>query len=84
MAAVDMTPEASEQFNRLPKDIRERMRKLVVRLADWPAVSGVKALSGDLVGWYRIRTGDWRMRFKVKGDAILIDKIGHRRDFYDD
>jgi hypothetical protein len=48
MAAVDMTPEASEQFNRLPKDIRERMR------------------------------------FKVKGDAILIDKIGHRRDFYDD
>lgn len=48
-----------------------------------PKVSGAKPLSGDLAGQYRMRTGDYRLRFKVKGETILIDKIGHRKDFYE-
>jgi mRNA-degrading endonuclease RelE of RelBE toxin-antitoxin system len=49
-----------------------------------PAVSGVKALSGNLAGWYRLRTGDYRVRFRVEGDKIIVDKIGHRSEFYED
>jgi mRNA-degrading endonuclease RelE of RelBE toxin-antitoxin system len=60
------------------------MRKLFRRLAAWPSVSGVKALSGDLAGWYRVRTGDYRARFHVRGEKVIIDKIGHRKDFYDE
>jgi mRNA-degrading endonuclease RelE of RelBE toxin-antitoxin system len=46
-------------------------------------VSGAKALSGDLAGWYRIRTGHYRVRFRPVGNAVVIEKIGHRREFYD-
>jgi mRNA-degrading endonuclease RelE of RelBE toxin-antitoxin system len=69
---------------RVPKVIRERFRKIEARLAHWPAVSGAKALSGDLAGFFRIRTGDYRIRFRVTGETVLIDKIGHRDKFYDD
>ena len=84
MATVRMTIEAAEQLERLPKAVHARMNRLRERLEDWPEVSGVKHLSGDLAGWCRLRTGDYRLRFRVEGDKIIVDKIGHRREFYDD
>lgn len=84
MALVTMTPEAFRDFDKLPKTIKERIRKLRERLAEWPKVSGAKPLSGNLAGHYRLRTGDYRLRFHVQGETVIIDKIGHRKDVYDD
>ena len=84
MADVTLTPEALEQAGRLPKPIHARVLALVERLKNWPEVSGAKALSGELAGWYRLRTGDYRVRFRVQGQKVTIDKIGHRRNVYDD
>jgi len=84
MATVKMTKEAAGQYAELTKTIRERVRKLVDRLEKWPEVSGAKALSGDLAGKFRLRTGDYRVRFYVEKDTVVIDKIGHRSDFYED
>jgi mRNA-degrading endonuclease RelE of RelBE toxin-antitoxin system len=84
MAQVVVTPAASGQFDALPFTIQERIRKLFIRLEAWPNVSGAKALSGDLAGWYRLRTGDYRVRFRVQGERVFVDKIGHRKDVYDD
>ena len=67
MVNVTLEPEAVEQLAKLPRVIRERIGKLFVRLENWPDVSGVKALSGNLAGWYRLRTGDYRIRFRVQG-----------------
>ena len=43
-------------------------------------VSGAKPLSGDLAGHYRLRTGDYRLRFDVEGETVIIHKVGHRKD----
>lgn len=84
MASVLLTPKAQEEFDALPAVVKERMRRLFRRLANWPAVSGAKPLSGNLAGSYRLRTGDYRLRFYVRGQAVMVDKIGHRKDVYDD
>jgi mRNA interferase RelE/StbE len=84
MAVVQMTPEAVQQFADIPVIVQKRIRKLKERLTKWPDVSGAKPLTGNLAGYYRLRTGDYRLRFRVQGDAIIIDKIGHRKDFYED
>jgi|ERR1019366_9048178 hypothetical protein len=55
MATVKLTSEADEQMARLPKAIKERVAKILTRLEDWPNVSGVKRLSGNLAGRYRTR-----------------------------
>jgi mRNA interferase RelE/StbE len=83
MVTVKLTPEAAAQVERLGEPIHRRVRAIVNRLENWPAVSGVKRLSGKLAGWYRIRTGDYRVRFHVQGDEVIVDKIGHRRDVYE-
>ena len=84
MADVLLSPKAQEDFDDLPSVIKERMRKLFRRLADWPAVSGAKPLSGDLIGFYRLRTGNYRLRFHPRGTEVIVDRIGHRKDFYDE
>jgi mRNA-degrading endonuclease RelE of RelBE toxin-antitoxin system len=67
MATVSLTTDAAVQLDRLPKTIHRRVHRLLERLKNWPAVSGAKALSENLAEWYRLRTGDYRLRFHVKG-----------------
>jgi mRNA-degrading endonuclease RelE of RelBE toxin-antitoxin system len=57
---------------------------MVERLRNWPSVSGVRPLRGELAGHYRMRTGDYRMQFQVRADEVLVEKVGHRDGFYDD
>ena len=83
MVKVRITPEALRQAEALNEPILTRVMQLVERLKKWPDVSGVKPLSGKLAGYYRLRTGDYRVQFRVERDAIIIEKIGHRDRFYD-
>jgi mRNA-degrading endonuclease RelE of RelBE toxin-antitoxin system len=84
MAVVKLTPEAAEQAGELPRPIRQRLIGLVERLESWPEVSGTKPLSGKLAGRFRMRTGDYRIQFRVDGETVIIERIGHRDGFYGD
>jgi mRNA-degrading endonuclease RelE of RelBE toxin-antitoxin system len=66
MVSVTLTREARKRLSELPRLIAVRMEKLLVRLAQWPNVSGVKRLGGDLTGKCRLRTGDYRLQFHVQ------------------
>jgi mRNA interferase RelE/StbE len=83
MAKVTLTPEAAEGLEDLPLVIHSRVLSLLERLANWPAVSGAKPLTGPLAGRYRLRTGDYRVQFRVERQAVIVEKIGHRDRFYE-
>ena len=84
MAIVTLTPKAAEDLNELPLVIHSRALSLLERLKKWPAVSGAKSLTGPLAGRYRIRTGDYRLQFRVNNQTVIVEKIGHRDGFYDE
>lgn len=83
MATVVFEPDAAEQYGRLPEVLKNRIVKIIARLEKWPAVSGAKPLRGELVGHYRIRTGDYRVQFRIEGDEVVIERVGHRDGFYE-
>jgi mRNA-degrading endonuclease RelE of RelBE toxin-antitoxin system len=83
MARVLLTREAAKGLEALPLAIHVRVLSLFERLAKWPNISGAKPLSGPLTGRYRIRTGDYRVQFRVEGQTIVVEKIGHRDGFYE-
>jgi mRNA-degrading endonuclease RelE of RelBE toxin-antitoxin system len=66
MTEVVLTPAVLEEIAALPTPIANRMGRLVERLRHWPDVSGAKPLKGDLAGKYRLRTGDYRLQFRVE------------------
>jgi mRNA-degrading endonuclease RelE of RelBE toxin-antitoxin system len=83
MPEVQLTHEASADFLRLPTAIKSRVKDVIVRLAEWPDVSGAKPMRRELKGAFRIRTGDYRVVFTVKGDAVVVFRIDNRRDVYE-
>ena len=83
-ARVEITPEALEQAQALNEPVYSRVMKIVERLENWPAVSGAKPLRHRLAGHYRMRTGDYRVQFRVQGDMVVVERIGHRDGLYGD
>lgn len=81
---VVLTAAAADELDQINNPVHARILKLLVRLEKWPEVSGVKALRGDLVGKYRLRTGDYRLQFFIVGSRLTVEKIGHRDGFYED
>jgi mRNA-degrading endonuclease RelE of RelBE toxin-antitoxin system len=81
---VLLSPEAQGEFDALPPTIRARVLRVFERLRDWPRISGAKPLSGDWAGHFRIRTGDWRVIVRVVTPAIIVVRIKHRSEVYED
>ena len=83
MAKVTLTPAAAQALEGLPLVIHVRVLALLERLEKWPAVSGAKPLTGPLAGHFRLRTGDYRLQFRLQGRTVVVEKIGHRDKFYE-
>lgn len=66
MVTVVLVPEAQKQLDDLPRGIVPRIWALIARLYSWPAVSGAKPLTANLVNHYRMRTGDYGVQFSVE------------------
>ncbi len=82
---VEVAPEAGTQLAKLRRPIQTRVRNVIARLGQWPEVSGVKWLTGDWKGFARIRTGDYRVVFKLASDDVLeVVRIADRQDVYAD
>jgi mRNA-degrading endonuclease RelE of RelBE toxin-antitoxin system len=84
MMDVTWEAQAAEQFDGLPERIKSRVIGIVERLSHWPDVSGAKPLRGALAGHYRVRTGDYRLQFRLSGSEVIIERVGHRDRFYED
>jgi mRNA-degrading endonuclease RelE of RelBE toxin-antitoxin system len=83
MVAVRLALDAQEDFDVLPATMRARVLGVFERLQQWPNVSGAKALRGDWIGHYRIRTGDWRIIFQVVAPTVIVVCIKHRSEVYE-
>jgi mRNA-degrading endonuclease RelE of RelBE toxin-antitoxin system len=85
MPITRITPPAQREFERLPLVIQARVLAIFERLNEWPDVSGAKPLRGNLAGNFRMRTGSYRILFRInaQGDP-LVWHIGNRKDVYEE
>ena len=85
MFEVRIGAEAQLQFDALPASMQPRIQNVFQRLAHYPAVSGMKPLTREFKGAYRIRAGDWRVVFTVDRptNRITVFRIANRRDVYE-
>jgi mRNA-degrading endonuclease RelE of RelBE toxin-antitoxin system len=83
---VIITEAAQEQIEDLPRAIHARVLDIIERLSKWPDVSGAKPLRAELAGQYRVRTGGYRVQFRVDGKgataSLTVVRVGKRDRFY--
>jgi mRNA-degrading endonuclease RelE of RelBE toxin-antitoxin system len=79
--AIEWTETALEQMAALDKGIARRVKQAVERFADTGA-GNVKGLQGVDPPEYRLRVGDYRVRFHLEGETIRLLQIRNRREAY--
>lgn len=82
MASVKWSNEALQNLDALDSLIRARMLSKVSWLKENFADITPEPLRRELKGLYKLRIGDYRIAYSVRGDVIAIEMVGHRRDIY--
>jgi mRNA interferase RelE/StbE len=71
---VEFIPRARKDLLRLDRQVQRRIVDALDRLAAGERLSGdVRRLVGSTE--YRLRVGDWRVRFELDGDRLLITVV---------
>jgi len=79
---VTIKHSAEKELDSLPKELRKRIVRHLVKLEENPHPSGSKKLQGENA--YRMRVGDYRILYTIEitSKLITIYAIGHRREVY--
>ncbi len=81
MKQVEWTEASLEDMAALDKGIARRVKQAVERFAETGAGS-VKKLQGIDPPEYRLRVGDYRVRFELDGETVRILRVRNRREAY--
>lgn len=89
MREIILHRRAAGYLKRMPRDRQIQVRDMlrtVAALDDITSHAGIKALGGDLSGWYRLRVGVYRAILQLREDGgvevVFVDDIGPRGDAY--
>jgi mRNA interferase RelE/StbE len=69
-------------LRRLEAETHRRVLAVLEGLQENP-YQGSK-LTNIAIGQWRIRVGDYRIRYDIEGEEVLLYRVRHRRDIYRD
>ncbi len=75
------TRRAERDIRKLEPKTRDRIGKTLLRYTEDPLRFAEK-LTDPILGEYRFRVGDYRVVFDIKGNEIVVLRVGHRREIY--
>ena len=82
MREIEWTDASLEDMAALDKGIARRVKQAVERFAETGA-GNVKKLQGIAPPEYRLRVGDYRVRFELDGETIIrVLRVRNRREAY--
>ena len=85
MYEVLLHPDAQKVYANAPKSLAKKIARCLQQLEQNPrSHPNIKALKGDLAGYYRYRIGDYRVVYSIEDQVIqvFVVVIAHRSDVY--
>jgi len=84
MYRVRILAAATRDLARLDNSVGRRIVARINWLAANLELIRPEALTGDLMGFYKFRVGDYRILYEILNDEqlIVVHEIGHRQDVY--
>ena len=75
------THRSIKDIQRLDPTVKKRISTALLRYQVDPLQYSERLIDSKL-GSYRFRIGDYRVIFDIKGDEIVVLRVGHRREIY--
>lgn len=84
MYQVIILPTAIKDLSRIDKTIVQRITDRLNWLSENIESITQLSLRASLIGFFKLRIGDWRVIYEVDHDkkVITVHKVGHRKDIY--
>lgn len=81
---VYLTSRAERDFKKLSPQVKERIKKTILKLESKRYPPQFKSLIGKDIAQSRLRIGDYRVLYDVyeEDEVVLILRIGHRKEIY--
>jgi addiction module RelE/StbE family toxin len=72
------------EFADLDRSVQGQIRRKLDELAraDLSSFPHQALKGGQFKGLYKLRVGDWRLIYQIRGDEIRFVTLGHRSDVY--
>ncbi|WP_018347592.1 type II toxin-antitoxin system RelE family toxin [Longispora albida] len=82
---VDIHPAALRELQKLPRAAFGEALKAILGLVTEPRPHGIKAMTGEPSGTYRLRAGDYRVIYVVDDGprTVTVYRVGNRREVYE-
>ncbi len=79
---IQLTETAAGDLDSIPDDLRRTILQDINILSTNPFLFGsnVKKLKGFMPPLYRLRSGDYRVLYRVKGETVTIMRVIDRKD----
>lgn len=86
MYSVQYLDSVKEDLRGLPKSVKEKLRKAIEKKLMLNPIEFGKPLQYSLKGLRRLRVEDYRIIYQIDLDpkTVLIVKIGHRKEVYEE
>jgi mRNA-degrading endonuclease RelE of RelBE toxin-antitoxin system len=81
MKDLEWSESSLEDMAALDKGIARRIQRAVERFAE-TETGNIKRLQGIDPPEYRLRVGEWRVRFALDGGKILVLRVLNRKNAY--
>jgi len=83
---VKLTPSFLRDLEALSKPIQRKVLDALKRLETEPFGPAplVKKLKGKGIGQWRLRVGDYRVRYDLVRRDVVLYRVRHRKDIYRD
>jgi len=78
---VRVTARAERDLGVLSESDRFAIREAIKALVVDPTSVDLRKLSGSRDQW-RVRVGNWRIRLRLEGDVMLVERVRDRKDAY--
>jgi mRNA interferase RelE/StbE len=80
---IQLTKSAVKDYSKINEPIKSQLKNHINQLQiKGLETIGIKPLTGNLKGLFRLRVGDYRIIFSKEENLISIISILHRKDVY--
>ena len=78
---ISIKSSAHKDFKKIDPQYRKKLAlEIIKKLAENPYAG--KKLQGHYSGLYRLRVGNYRVRYAILKDEIAVIRVGHRQGAY--
>lgn len=73
MYRLKISREVNRTIDRLPGNVRQRIRQAIAGLTRDPRPPNAKLMTGDLSGYYRLRLENYRIIYTVDDEIVVVE-----------